>query len=83
MDRDLIERFINEMRERYSEQIAAVSLPEGSNEYIAHLIELGDPEAVEFLLKLSYLMGLQTGFAAAHAGALGPHPEPGHGPLQA
>ena len=83
MNRELIERFINEMRERYAEQIAAVSLPDGTAEYLALLMERGDPEALEFLLKLSYLMGLQTGFAAANAGANAPEPEPGHGPLQA
>lgn len=83
MNRELIERFINEMRERYAEQIAAVSLPDGTAEYLALLMERGDPEALEFLLKLSYLMGLQTGFAAANAGASAPEPEPGHGPLQA
>jgi hypothetical protein len=83
VNRDLIERFINEMRERYAQQIEAVSLPDGTAEYLALLMERGDPEALEFLLKLSYLMGLQTGFAAAHAGANTPDPEPGHGPLQA
>lgn len=83
MDRALIERFINEMRERYAEQIAAVSLPDGTREYLELLLERDDPEALEFLLKLSYLMGLQTGFAAAHAGATTPDPEPGRGPLQA
>lgn len=83
MNRDLIAQFVNEMKGRYSEQIAAVSLPDGSYEYIAQLISEGDVSAVEFLLKLSYLMGMQTGFAAAHAGASGPDPEPGHGPLQA
>lgn len=83
MNRDLIESFINEMRGRYAEQIEAVALPDGTTEYLELLMERGDAEALEFLLKLSYLMGLQTGFAAAHAGATTPDPEPGHGPLQA
>jgi len=83
VNRDLIESFINEMRGRYAEQIEAVALPDGTTEYLELLMERGDAEALEFLLKLSYLMGLQTGFAAAHAGATTPDPEPGHGPLQA
>lgn len=83
MNRDLIERFINEMRQRHAEQIAAVSLPEGTAEYLQLLMERGDAEALEFIIKLSYLMGLQTGFASAHAGANSPTPEPGRGPLQA
>lgn len=83
MNSDLIAQFVNEMKERYSEQIAAVSLPDGSEEYIARLISQGAVADVEFLLKLSYLMGMQTGFAAAHAGAQRPEPEPGNGPLQA
>lgn len=83
MSQDLIERFVNEMRERYAEQIEAVSLPEGTGEYLAKLMEGGDPAALEFLIKLSYLMGLQTGFALANAGARSPEPSPGQGPLQA
>ncbi len=83
MNREIIEQFVTEMRRRYADQIEAVSLPDGSAEYIESLLESGDTESVEFLLKLSYLMGLQTGFAAAHAGAQTPDPEPGQGPLQA
>ncbi|NLG08298.1 MAG: hypothetical protein GX560_03440 [Deinococcales bacterium] len=83
VDREIIERFVNEMRRRYAEQIAAVSLPNGTREYVEALLERGDPETIEFLLKLSYLMGLHTGFAAANAGARSPDPEPGRGPLQA
>ena len=34
VDREIIERFVNEMRRRYAEQIAAVSLPNGTREYV-------------------------------------------------
>lgn len=83
MNDDIIEQFINEMRERYAEQIAAVSLPDGTTEYLAKLLAEHDLSTLEFVIKLSYLMGLRTGFSAAHAGARAPDPEPGQGPLQA
>jgi len=82
-DHEIIEQFVNEMRRRYADEVAQVSMPAGGREYLESLIEAGDPEAVEFLLKLSYLMGLQTGFAAAQSGATAPDPTAGKGPLQA
>lgn len=83
MNRDLIEQFVTDMRSKYAEQIAAVSLPEGTTQYLEELMGADDHDTIEFLLKLSYLMGLQTGFAAASSGARTPEPEPGQGPLQA
>lgn len=83
MNRDLIEQFVADMRSRYADQIASVSLPDGTADYLRELMAADDPETLEFLLKLSYLMGLQTGFAAATSGARAPEPEPGQGPLQA
>lgn len=83
MTPEMIAKFVQEMREKHAEQVEAVALPEGTAAYLEVLLKEHDLETVEFLLKLSYLMGLQTGFAAAVGGARGPEPEPGRGPLQA
>lgn len=79
----MIERFLKEMRERHAAQIDAVALPDGTAEFISDLVAANDAETLVFMIKLSYLMGLQTGFSAALAGATAPEPEPGRGPLQA
>lgn len=65
----MIASFLAEMRSRYSDEIESVNLPEGTREYLADRVADGDVETLEFMLKLGYLMGLQTGFAAAQAGA--------------
>ncbi|MBW7915863.1 MAG: hypothetical protein H3C53_04115 [Trueperaceae bacterium] len=83
MNKELIERFLKDMRERHSAQIDAVALPDGTTEFIGDLVAAHDADTLVFMIKLSYLMGLQTGFSAALAGASGPDPEPGRGPLQA
>lgn len=83
MSKQMIEAFLKEMKGRYQEHIDAVALPEGTYEYVDELAQARDTETLLFMLKLGYLMGLQTGFAAAHAGATTPDPEPGRGPLQA
>lgn len=83
MNKELIARFLQDMRERHAAQIDAVELPEGTREYLEDLVARSDTATLEFIVKLSYLMGLQTGFSAALAGASGPEPEPGRGPLQA
>ena len=84
MSRDMIAAFLAEMRSRYSDEIESVNLPEGTREYIAERMERGEVETLEFMLKLGYLMGLQTGFAAAQAGASEP-PSTSNtpGPIQA
>ncbi len=79
----MIEAFLREMRERYQEHIDAVDLPEGTREYVSEVSEAGDVETLMFMLKLGYLMGLQTGFAAAASGESGPVPPSARGPLQA
>ena len=84
MSRDMIAEFLTEMRSRYSDEIESVNLPEGTREYLAERVENGEVEALEFMLKLGYLMGLQTGFAAAQGGASEP-PSTSNtpGPIQA
>ena len=83
MNKEIIARFLRDMREKHSTQIDAVALPDGTAEFIADLVAANDRDTIEFMVKLSYLMGLQTGFAAAISGASGPEPQPGRGPLQA
>lgn len=83
MNKDLIARFLADMREKHAAQIDAVALPDGTAEFMADLVAAHDTNTLVFMLKLSYLMGLQTGFAAALSGASQPGPEPGRGPLQA
>ena len=78
----LIEAFLSEMRSRYTEEIEAIALPEGTVEYVRQRVAAGDPDTLLFMLKLGYLMGLQTGFAAGQAGASEP-PRGGPGPIQA
>lgn len=67
MSKEMIEAFLSRMRESHKEQVEAIELPEGSEAYIAERIAAGDEEALTFMLKLAYLMGLQTGFAAQQA----------------
>ncbi|CAN5656060.1 hypothetical protein BH23DEI1_BH23DEI1_08280 [soil metagenome] len=78
---DLIETFLAEMRRRYREEIDAVTLPDGTLDYVRRRVEAGDVDTIVFMLKLGYLMGLQTGFAAGQAGDA--EPPRGPGPMQA
>lgn len=64
MSKEMIEAFLSRMRENHEEQVEAIELPEGSEAYIIERIEAGDEETLTFMLKLAYLMGLHTGFAA-------------------
>ena len=84
MSKDVIEAFLNEMRRRHEREIGAVNLPEGTREYLEERLQAGDVETVLFMLKLGYLMGLQTGFAAGQAGeSQVPPTSSTRGPLQA
>ncbi|HEX7003797.1 MAG TPA: hypothetical protein VF168_06390 [Trueperaceae bacterium] len=68
MNDEMIEAFLREMRQNHGEEIASVDLPEGTEEYVQGRIAAGDAETILFMLKLGYLMGVQTGFAAGQAG---------------
>ncbi len=83
MSKQMIEAFLREMKGRYQEHIDAVALPEGTFEYVEELARNGDTDTLLFMLKLGYLMGLQTGYAAAMSGEEGPNPRGTPGPLQA
>jgi hypothetical protein len=78
---EMIRAFLDEMRRRYAHEIDAVGLPEGTLAYIEQRVAAGDAETLLFMLKLGWLMGLQTGFAAGRAGD--EMPSGGPGPMQA
>ena len=83
MSEDAIRAFLNEMRERHAEQIDAIDLPEGTIDYIAERVASGDVDTLTFMLKLGYLMGLQTGYAAGRSGDEEPDGRGPAGPRQA
>lgn len=83
MSKEAIETFLREMRARHHDQIDAMELPEGTDAYVADRIAAGDDETLLFMLKLGYLMGLQTGYAAGSAGDDVPDGAGPSGPLQA
>ena len=68
MNEEMIEAFLQEMRKNHGDEIESVDLPEGTEEYVRGRIAAGDVATLLFMLKLGYLMGLQTGFAAGQAG---------------
>lgn len=82
MNKKMIEQFLSEMRVRYQNEIDAVALPDGTLDYIADRVAAGDADTLLFMLKLGYLMGLQTGYAAGAAGDARPN-SGSSGPLQA
>ena len=82
-DKDRIAAFIQEMRERHSAEVGGIELPEGTREYVAERVEAGDLDTLMFMLKLGYLMGLQTGFAAQQAEDTTPPSGGSWGPLEA
>lgn len=67
MSKDLIAAFISQMRARHGAEIDAITLPEGTEAYLRERLEAGDLATLVFMLKLSYMMGLQTGYAARQA----------------
>jgi len=83
MSKEIITAFLREMKGRYQDQIDSVALPDGTREYVEERALVGDYDTLMFMLRLGYLMGLQTGFAAAVAGEQGPIPPNAPGPLQA
>jgi hypothetical protein len=82
-ERDLIAEFIRQMRERHEGEIEGVQFPEGTREYVLERVRAGDADTLLFMLKLGYLMGLQTGFAARQAGEASPPRGSPWGPLEA
>ena len=64
LDKAAIAAFVQEMRERHSEDVSGIDLPAGTRAYVEERVAAGDTDTLMFMLKLGYLMGLQTGFAA-------------------
>jgi hypothetical protein len=83
MNEDIIEAFLQEMRENHKEEIDSISLPDGTADYVRQKMESGDVDTLLFMLRLGYLMGLQTGFAAGQDGEEFTFARSGSGPLQA
>lgn len=67
-EKEAIAMFIRQMKENHAGDVAAIDLPPGMNEYVAERIREGDLETILFMLKLGYIMGLQTGVAVEREG---------------
>ena len=83
MSKEDVAAFLAEMRSRHHDQIDEIEFPEGTDEYVAERLAAGDVDTIVFMMKLGYLMGLQTGFAAGRAGEDAPDASGPIGPLQA
>ncbi|CAN5765357.1 hypothetical protein BH24DEI2_BH24DEI2_02920 [soil metagenome] len=83
VDRDAIAAFIREMRKRHSDEVSGIDLPPGTSAYVEELVAAGDTDTLMFMLKLGYLMGLQTGFAAQQVEDAAPPSSGSWGPLEA
>ncbi len=81
--KDQLAEFIRQMKEQNGDEINKLELPPGAYEYVLELIKQGDAETLMFMLKLGYVMGLQTGFAAAQSGQQSPPSGSPFGPIQA
>jgi hypothetical protein len=77
----MIQAFLEEMQRRYAREVDGITLPEGTLAYVERRVAEGDVDTLMFMLKLGWLMGLQTGFAAGRAGDA--MPSSGPGPIQA
>lgn len=56
--------WFEELRKEYGEQLRAMPLPEGLPEHLHHLVQQGDEDAIQFMLKLAWQFGAQVGYAA-------------------
>ena len=83
MSKQDVAAFLAEMRSRHREQIEAIEFPDGTDEYVAEQVAAGDVADLLFMMKLGYLMGRQTGFAAGRSGEDPPEGSGPIGPLQA
>lgn len=83
MKEEMIEAFLQEMRKKHGDEIESVMLPEGTEEYVRSRMEVGDAETLVLMLRLGYLMGLNTGFALAENGQELSRGLSDNGPLQA
>lgn len=56
--------WFQQLRSEYGEVLQTMPLPDGLPEHLAELIERGDQEAIQFMLKIAWQFGAQAGFAA-------------------
>lgn len=81
--KEQIEQFIKQMQDQNGDEVNKLELPPGTLEYLQERMITGDSETLMFMLKLAWIMGLQTGFAAAQSGATTPPTSSPFGPMQA
>ncbi len=67
-EKETIALFIRQMKDNHAKEVAAIDLPPGMNEYVEERIREGDLETIIFMMKLGYIMGLQTGVAVGQDG---------------
>lgn len=56
--------WFEQLRSEYGEQLGAMPLPDGLPEHLRGLMEQGDEEAIQFMIKLAWQLGAQVGYAA-------------------
>ncbi len=78
-----IAAFIEQMKKVNGDEVNKLELPLGTEDFVAQKLAEGDVDTLMFMLKLGYIMGLQTGFAAAQAGQEKPPSGSPFGPIQA
>jgi len=83
MSKETIRAFLDQMQQSYQDEIDAVALPDGTDDFVEERIAEDDRDTLLFMLKLGYLMGLQTGFAAGRGGDEAPEGSDSPGPLRA
>ena len=58
------EQVIEQMKTQHAENLKAMPLPPGAEEYLRGRIALGDADTVTFMVKLAWVFGAQAGQAA-------------------
>ena len=56
--------WFEQLRAEYGEQLKQMPLPDGLPEHLHQLVQQGDEEAIQFMLKLAWQFGAQVGYAA-------------------
>ncbi len=54
MNRDIIEVFLQQMRQDHGDDIEAIELPEGTRDYVLECIALADAETLTFMIKPTF-----------------------------
>ncbi|MFC6591627.1 DdrH [Deinococcus lacus] len=56
--------FLQQLRDEYGEHFSQMPLPDGLEEHLKQLIQQGDQDSIQFMLKVAWQFGAQAGFAA-------------------